>query len=188
MIRLGTPTIAECDSCGVEAEAVEARNPRTDTVSWGFLPAGWKFDLIDGDHVHRCGACFAAAVAPFADRRAAFEARLDHLGRGLLVDIAHSLGVPLGIARRWTAEWVVAQDNPVSAARFQILGTDGQLTTCGYVTSVETAADGVLDHIERRAARVGRDGDFDIDGNFDGSFASHGDGLRRAARHRKGAI
>lgn len=105
MIRLGFPSIAVCDACGAEAEAIEQRNPRTDALSRADLPKGWKFDVLDGEHIHRCGLCFAAAVEPFADRRAAFEARLDHLGTGLTVDIAASLGVPVGLGRRWAGEW-----------------------------------------------------------------------------------
>lgn len=105
MIRRGEPAVAVCDSCGEEADAVETRNQKTGALTAAFLPEGWKFDVVDGEHVHRCATCFAAAVAPFEDRREAFEARLDHLGKGLIVDIAESLGVPIGIGRRWAAEW-----------------------------------------------------------------------------------
>lgn len=109
MIVIGTPTMAQCDGCGEEAEAEEARNPRTGTLSWAFLPMGWKLDRIEGEEVHRCGSCVEGAVDPFGDRRAAFEARMEHLGPGLTADIAVSLGVPIGIGRRWAAEYQAKQ-------------------------------------------------------------------------------
>jgi len=104
----GNPTIAVCDGCGTEGEAYEARNPRTGTLTAAYLPRGWRFDRTAGEDVHRCAPCAAGAVDPFGERRAAFEARLDHLGPGLAADIAHSLGVPIGIGRRWAAAWQAA--------------------------------------------------------------------------------
>ncbi|MHA3791475.1 hypothetical protein [Sphingomonas sp. YL-JM2C] len=120
MIITGNPTMAECDGCGEREEAEEARNPRTGTLSWGFLPAGWKYDRVPdgeggGEDVHRCATCAAGAVDPFGDRRAAFVARLDHLGAGLAADISVSLGVPIGIGRRWAAEWQAKQQERSAA-------------------------------------------------------------------------
>lgn len=109
MIIAGNPAIAVCDGCGVEGEAYEARNPRTGTLTAAFLPKGWKLDRVEGEDVHRCADCAAGAVDPFGERREAFEARLDHLGPGLVTDISISLGVPVGIGRRWAAEWQAKQ-------------------------------------------------------------------------------
>ncbi len=117
----GHSVIAQCDGCGAVDEAVETRNRRTGSLTAAFLPKGWKFDVLDGEHIHRCGLCFAVAVEPFADRRAAFEARLDHLGAGLTVDIAVSLGVPIGLGRRWAGEWRSRQFG--EAAGFSNRGT-----------------------------------------------------------------
>ena len=105
MIRASVPAVAVCDGCGDEGEPFEARNLRTGALTAAYLPVGWKYDRVDGEDVHRCGLCAAGAVDPFGERREAFEARLDHLGTGLVADIAHSLGVPIGIGRRWAAEW-----------------------------------------------------------------------------------
>lgn len=105
MIRRGEMAVAVCDGCGEEGEAYEARNPRTGTLSWGFLPSGWKYDRIEGEDVHRCAECAAGAVDPFGERREAFEARLEQLGGGLVADISMSLSIPDGIGRRWAAEW-----------------------------------------------------------------------------------
>lgn len=89
MIISGEQAVAQCDGCGAEAEAYEARNPKTGALSAAFLPAGWKFNRVpDGvggvEDVHRCAACAEAAVDPFGDRREAFEARLDGDRGGLL--------------------------------------------------------------------------------------------------------
>jgi len=120
MIIPGNPAIAVCDGCGIEGEAYEARNPKTGTLTAGFLPKDWKFDRVSdgaggGEDVHRCGECAAGAVDPFGERREAFEARLDHLGPGLVTDISISLGIPVGIGRRWAAEWQAKQRERTAA-------------------------------------------------------------------------
>lgn len=116
MIRTGHPSIAICDSCGLEGEVVEARNPKRGTLTAAFLPKAWRLDRIGTDIIHRCGECVAASERPFEDRRDAFEARLEQLGTALTVDIASSLGVPLSLGRRWAAEWQ-ARSYSVEASR-----------------------------------------------------------------------
>ncbi|MCZ4340594.1 hypothetical protein O4H52_03175 [Sphingomonadaceae bacterium G21617-S1] len=101
----GHAAIAQCDSCGDRAEAIEERNRRTGALTAAFLPEGWQLDKVEGEPVHRCALCVAASEKPFEDRREAFEARLEQLGAALTVDIAASLGVPIALARRWAGEW-----------------------------------------------------------------------------------
>lgn len=105
MIINSIPAIAECDGCGARDEAIEERNRKTQALTWAALPLGWKWDRVEGEDVHRCAECAAGAVDPFGDRRAAFAARLEDLGMGLVADISVSLGVPIGIGRAWAAEW-----------------------------------------------------------------------------------
>lgn len=109
MIIAGDPSMAECDSCGDRAEAIEVRKPKTGALSAAFLPEGWTLDKIEREIFHRCPACSAASVQPFADRRDAFDARLDHHGTSLLPVIAAGLGLPESLARRWAAEWQADQ-------------------------------------------------------------------------------
>lgn len=109
----------ECDSCGAVGEGIDARNPRSGTLTAAFLPMGWAFDVVEGEHVHRCGTCVAAAVEPFADRREAFEARLEQLGTALTVDISASLGVPIALGRRWAGEWRNRQFSVADRGRHQ---------------------------------------------------------------------
>ena len=105
IIAHGHSAIAQCDSCGDRAEAHEERNRKTGALTAAFLPAGWQLEKVEGEPVHRCAECVAASEQPFADRREAFEARLEQLGAGLTVDIAKSLGVPIALGRRWADEW-----------------------------------------------------------------------------------
>lgn len=113
IIADGHIAMAECDSCGDRAEAIEVRKPKTGALSAAFLPEGWTLDRIPGslsgagapEIFHRCAACTAASAEPFADRREAFDARLDHHGTNLLPMIAASLSLPESLARRWAAEW-----------------------------------------------------------------------------------
>lgn len=105
MIINAIPAIAECDGCGARDEAIEERNRKTQALTWAALPKGWRLDRVEGEEVHRCGDCVAAAVEPFGDRREAFAARLEDLGMGLVADISVSVGVPIGIGRSWAAAW-----------------------------------------------------------------------------------
>lgn len=110
MIIHGFPCIARCDGCGVEGETVEHRNSRSGTLSRADLPFGWRLvPLLGRERLHVCPECIGADGEPFGDRRASFDARLDHHGTALLPVIAESLGVPIEIARRWARAWEHSQ-------------------------------------------------------------------------------
>jgi hypothetical protein len=188
MIRAGDPAVAICDSCGEEAEAVETRNRKTGALTAAFLPKGWKLDRVEGEVIHRCGACVAAAEKPFEDRREAFDARLDQLGTSLLADIALSLGVPIALARRWAGEWRLAQLRQLGQLGEISPGQDddpaggravpGVLET-GSPLYAQTVAVGDL--VKRDAAEPGEGG---LGGAIELHGGNQGHGNRRGSGHR----
>jgi hypothetical protein len=99
IVRIALPDLARCDGCGAEGETVQERGPDGQLkVAW--LPAGWKW----WEPEHLCAECVGRSRAFHAPMRDRFAALLAQLGRGLVADIAQSLGVPVELAWEWVIE------------------------------------------------------------------------------------